>query len=406
MNERWGRFTRYGSPEVEERITALVTEAAEACSAALDPATYRAVVLIGGYGRGEGGVEATPGGERPHNNLDFLLIARSGAGDPQALKRKADEALKPLSEAHGIGLDAGVVTDGALAVSPCLVMWHDMRFGHKTLLGDADYVPSLTRFTPGAIVAYDVRNLLVNRGTLLVINDYLLRRRAPTDADRRVMVKHAVKAIIGYGDALLFFRRAYHWSYAEKQRRMQTRTDVAPDFRALYDEAVEFRFRPNYAAYLSRDPVAWMRELRRALAPVHLECEALRLGAEGLTWATYPRRALAHEAFDRVDTLRQIARKVVNVLKRETPVQGLPFDAALGALTAGMAGAMPILFPVIAYDLEDGAYRSTAWSMLSAASTAADDLRAAYLGAWGRYGDVNFGLALERLGLAMEGPSA
>lgn len=139
---------------------------------------------------------------------------------------------------------------------------------------------------------------------------------------------------------------------------------------------------------------------------MHLECEALRLGAEGLTWATYPRRALAHEAFDRVDTLRQIARKVVNVLKRETPVQGLPFDAALGALTAGMAGAMPILFPVIAYDLEDGAYRSTAWSMLSAASTAADDLRAAYLGAWGRYGDVNFGLALERLGLAMEGPSA
>src|SRR5690606_3500364 len=120
---------------------------------------------------------------------------------------------------------------------PCLVMWFDMRFGHKVLLGDPSFARGLDRFRLSRIEPADVRNLLVNRGTLLVINDLLFDGPGGNDeAARRTALKHAMKAVIGYGDALLYFLGEYDHSYVEKQRRMRIRRDVPAAFRDLYDE--------------------------------------------------------------------------------------------------------------------------------------------------------------------------
>ncbi|MDX8412422.1 MAG: hypothetical protein R8K46_11220 [Mariprofundaceae bacterium] len=402
MERNWGRFTAKGGEAVEKRVTALVREAASAIASAIPADSYRAVILIGGYGRGEGGVERLESGEVPHNNLDFLLIGEhASAGELSGLKQRIDERLQPIAAREGIGLDVGATSVAGLQRSPCLVMWYDMRFGHKTILGDADFVPSLTQFDVQHVVPADIRNLLVNRGTLFVINDMLLEREQLSEKDKRTIVKHAVKGIIGYGDALLYFLGDYSWSYLEKQQRMRKQQHVPEGFRRLYDEAMEFRFLPHYEDYLRRDLAAWMEELRAQLAPVHLQCESMRLQRAELAWSDYAQTALAYTLMDSALSLRGWARKLRNAMHCPPPPSQCSMTAQLGFRASGMQGVLPIIFPLIAYRLDNQAFRDLGGSILHAPDTRDENLRRAYLKAWGTFGDINFATVLEKLGLSL-----
>jgi hypothetical protein len=215
------RFTARGGPAIEAEARQVAVGIAATARRVVPTDALRALVLLGGYGRGEGGVEHRNGREYLHNNLDLLLILEPGAQRESAqIKAALEQALAPIATGAGVGIDLGTITTTQLRRAPCLVMWYDMRHGHKTLLGDRKFVPSLNRFRIDRILPSDVRNLLVNRGTLLALNDVLLDENPTDPAVRRAVVRHAVKAIIGYGDALLYTRGAYHWSYLEKQRRM------------------------------------------------------------------------------------------------------------------------------------------------------------------------------------------
>ena len=91
MSSRYGRFTVRGGEAVERLLTELVAAAAARVDEAIAASEYRALVMIGGYGRGEGGVQIVDGVERPHNNLDFLLIAEtSRAGGTFSLSAITD----------------------------------------------------------------------------------------------------------------------------------------------------------------------------------------------------------------------------------------------------------------------------------------------------------------------------
>jgi hypothetical protein len=99
---------------------------------------------------------------------------------------------------------------------------------------------------------------MVNCGTLLLINDLLLEDEVSSLERRRTIIRHVMKGIIGYGDALFYVLGAYHWSYQERQRRMRKQVSVPESFRHLYDEAMEFRFQPSYVKYLEHDfPDGW-----------------------------------------------------------------------------------------------------------------------------------------------------
>ncbi|GAB4455777.1 MAG: hypothetical protein OHK0029_12430 [Armatimonadaceae bacterium] len=104
----WGRFTAFGSDRVEAELRDIVGDVVAALEPNLRHEPVRCLALIGGYGRGEGGVETTASGEeRPHNNLDFLLIGNRAA-TPETmsrLKSTLDPLLHRLSEKYGIGLD-------------------------------------------------------------------------------------------------------------------------------------------------------------------------------------------------------------------------------------------------------------------------------------------------------------
>ncbi|NOK18544.1 hypothetical protein [Corallococcus carmarthensis] len=396
-----GRFTLKGSAELEARIARVVGDAATIIQGHVPRSTLRTLALMGGYGRGEGGVDRRDGAERPHNNLDFLLVLERA---PRAgLKAELDEALEPLRERHGLGLDLGIMTVRSLRKSPCLVMWYDARFGHKTVAGDASFLPGLTHFTRDAILPDDVRNLAVNRGTLLVINEALRDKGALDDEEaRRTILRHTAKAIIGYGDALLFFLGAYDWSYAEKRRRMAGRHDVPDGFRRLYDEASAFRLEPDDTRFAPRELGPWMDEVRTRLADVHLACEAARLSVPGLKWAGYVERTLKHSLGEgglRPGVWLRRVRNLVRFRPGASPELGL--RARLGLRLGGPRGVLAAAFPFVAFDVGGTQGAGFARRVLGAASGSPADLRRAYLRCWSESGDPNFAHVARKLGLVL-----
>jgi hypothetical protein len=407
MRSIWGRFTAFGSPRAESAVTEIVSAVADAVELAIPSGRYRAFAVIGGYGRGEGGVEIVEGVEHPHNNLDFLLVLHSDfAHERNAIKQQLDEPLRLLAESQGIGIDLEIVSDQQLAKAESLVKWYDMRYGHKTILGDREYLPSLTHFRVDRIPANDVRNLLVNRGTLCLINSALLEKRELTLEERKTIIKHAIKAIIGYGDALLYFQGFYHWSYKEKQDRMAERTNVPAGFQALYAEALAFRFQPDYALYVSRDLTQWMAALYRRLEPVHLLCEAQRLGHKSLTWSQYADVAFKHVLVEDLLSAEGLTKKVMRLTGRSSdPLMSDLRTASpltrFGCRCGGMQNALPILFPAVAYDSAEPADRERARMLLGAYDSTQRNLRRAYLQAWGYHIDTRVPTVLNRFGVSL-----
>lgn len=380
-----------GGLDVEMSITALVSQVAEVVQNILKPEQFHVLILTGEYGRGEGGVERIGTKEYPDGNLDFMVLTTPAVErERDNLKCDLDENLLQLSTCYNTGLDVTFISVAKLLRSPCRVMEYGMRFGHKTILGDDRFIPSIHRFSVERIVPKDVLNVLVNRGTLLVINERILQKGDLPEAERKQFVKRMMKCAIGYGDALLFFLGDYHWSSAEKQRRMRNRTDVDVSFRRLYDEAVEFRFQSDYSVFLDRDFNRWIGELREQVAPIHLQCESLRLAQPALTWKSYPEMAFRHTLREENYSLCAVAKKMANFFHWRSYPGRASWPARLGYRCSGMRGLLPLLFPPIAYHLEDKEYCELARQALKARSADISDLRVAYLRKWSVYGDENF----------------
>jgi hypothetical protein len=405
MQSRWSRYTVYGSADVEQTVSTIVREVAVRVDKTVPSEHLRCLVLFGGYGRGEGGVEAQGEKAVPHNNLDFLVITKKVTRKQQAdYQRQVNEAVQPVRERFGVGVDLTAISDKKLKSAPSLVMWYDMRFGHKTVLGDANFVPSLKHFDLSKIPAWNVRDLMVNRGTLIVINDFLLDEldSSLSEKGRRSIVKHAMKAIIGYGDSLLFFLNDYDWSYCKKQARMKDHTRVPPEFQRLYEEAISFRFQPDYSSYLQRDLTEWMDELRETLKPVHLSCEQKRLGKPSLTWSEYFDTALRHAMFEDLGSARGIAKKARNLMRREAIGRHRPLTARLGGRSVGLTGCVPIVFPVLSFFVDDERLRFLAGDLLGEVVSTPRELRRLYLQRWGMHGDTNFNSFLRDHAMSVE----
>ena len=153
---------------------------------------------------------------------------------------------------------------------------------------------------------------------------------------------------------------------------------------------------------MQRDLGPWMDEIRRMLEPVHRRCESQRLGLDSLEWTTYPEIAYKKTLFLEALSPRAWAKKAVNFARTKGAgsLQGIP--ARLGYRMLGLRGALPMIFPVVAYHLADEHLREVARDICGARSTDLNELRRAYLAAWGVVGDDNFESVLKKWNLSLE----
>ncbi len=396
------RYTLRGGPAVERRIGAMVTRVANLVKHNIAADDYRSLLLLGGYGRGEGGVIRQNGEELPHNNIDFLLVTTPRAALRRAaLKRRLDELLAPVAREESLGIDTGVICDVELRFAPARVIWFDLRWGHQTVLGDAGFIPSLRPLTAQGIEIDDVHNLLVNRASLLVINDAIMQRGTPSGRDAEFVVKHLMKAIIGHGDALLFARGRYHASYAEKQKRMRELKQVLPGLAALYEEAAEFRFEPCYDRYLGSDFKTLAERTRETLALAHLAFERFRCGDDTCSFRDHPGRILFTEDNSPQSLVTGSKYLLRSFIRRPGPL-GLPYPLEMAVRRAHPRKILAAVLPAILYGPTHEEEATLVQNILGAEGSSQCELRAAYLSHWAQVGDPNFPTTARQLGLSIE----
>lgn len=391
-------FTHSGSDEAERRVKCVVNEVAEIVGQIIPPQYVLALVLIGGYGRGEGGVRTNAGRQVPNNNLDFLLIGRNQCRRQfSGWQQLADRRLERLQHNYDIGIDLSIISGRTLRRAPCRIMWYDMKGGHRTILGDAEFVPSLNRFRLDRIPAWDVHNLIVNRGTLLLINDCLPDLK-DDESLQRIRLRHRAKAVIGYGDALLFCHGQYHWSYARKQKRMQSLEMIPSSFRQLYAEASDFRFHPDKIA---GNLLSSGRTVRQLCEVAHRKFESHRLKQTLDSWEPYLETALRNGWREDAGSITGWLRNFRNMIRnRADESLGHDWKSNLGQRLIAPQRMLGLLSPAVLYQDCPPLLRQTAATWLGTESTERTCLTNAYLRHWGQVVDRNFFRAWRRVNIS------
>jgi glycosyltransferase involved in cell wall biosynthesis len=378
----WSKLTIYGSEKVETLLNNLFQEIKETVEGdSVLNTQCRVLVSIGGYGKSEGGVLIENGVETPHNNLDLVLISKSQNTDE--IKSRLNEKLKPASDKYNIEIDTSVVSERKLSQSPHFLVWYEMTKGHKFITGDNTFIDSLKMNDLNKVPVGDFQDLIVNRGSLLIINQWLLKRRALlTDGDKKILIKHVMKAVIGFGDGYLYFSGRYHWSYREKQKLIRQCKELPSEFLDLYNTAAEFRFKPDYKPYLQMNLQEWMQQLMPIFRRVFYKSESLRLGIPLDNKNLYLQSAIQVAFQENFWSLRSVRNKVKGFI--EPPA--VSFGNTQFYLLSPQQ-RLGILFPLVAFDLENNL---SELAIYFRTEENAEAIRDSYVKLWGKYFDKNF----------------
>lgn len=445
----YGKFTVFGSEEIEQKITSLIDEVKLKIQHEVPSHLYRTIALIGSYGKGEGGVE----NGHAHNNLDFLIVSKTFF---PSLREKVRALITPISKKYEIGFDISEISESKLSLSSPHLLWYEMVHEHKFLLGDRKYLPSLPFGDVDSVLEQDLIELMVNRGTLLIINRFLLdtyqpltrishiisskdgrdgesdslsivREYCPTDKARaigsedgmtdhsdlprvceksglnrtlsKVFIKHMMKAIIGFGDAYLFFHGHYHWSYRERLARISLHPAIPSELKEKYQEAAEFRFQPDYEKYLDRDFAGWLSSIEKLLSSIYLECEKIHLKDSDLQIINYCDRVLESSFWEEWTRLSGLFRKGRGLIHPPHNPLGTSLLAKTSFWLLSPSARLRMMFPIVAFWGNDEKLRQKVALFLNSPSNSIEDLRKAYLQQWKIHGDVNFFRSVEEWNL-------
>lgn len=281
------RFTADGSPALEDHLAQTCRKIAAGLRGLLPPRRLEAVLLGGGYGRGEGGVLRTPEGDRPYNDLEFYVFLRGNRHLNDRLHGRAVHVLgEILTPQAGIEVEFKVASLRELARKPVSMFSYDLVAGHRWLIGSEEMLADCAHHRDaGQIPLTEATRLLMNRCTGLLFSQERLQRATFTAADADFTRRNIAKAELALGDAVLVTYGQYHWSVRERHQRLQriAAAERRPWLAAVlrhHARGVEFKLHPERSLAareaLQRDHAAVSELARQAW----LALESTRLRVE------------------------------------------------------------------------------------------------------------------------------
>ncbi len=246
------RFTLDGSAELEAHLARTCERIAAGIHGLVPSQKLEAVLLGGGYGRGEGGVLQTAEGDQPYNDLEFYVCI---TGNRHWNERRFGRALHVLGEIltpqAGIEVEFRITSLAELRAGTVSMFSYDLLTGHRWLVGDESLLEGCRHhLDPEDIPLAEATRLMMNRGSGLLFAAERLARARFTPADADFVTRNIAKAQLGAGDAMLTAYGQYHWSVRERQRRFERlvhceRLPWLPELVQHHAEGTEFKLHPH-----------------------------------------------------------------------------------------------------------------------------------------------------------------
>lgn len=303
-------FTNDGNEKAEARIAGDQVLVSEYVTGVVPKKHFEALVLMGGYGRGEGGYYLINGEASPYNDYDYFVIVKN-------MSRKAASALQKtlktlahrLSKIVGIEIDLAVLRSESLASAPRTLMNAEMKWGHHVLAGNPDALDPMPGEPFDKLALGEFTRLMNNRGALLLMNARRLEAGVELSGyDRGEFFKFLLKAVLACGDAFLAIEGVYHPLYAEKQARlMMLKNFPGVDFINLYKLAVDQKFHPDARSFRDEDPEAWQRQIIDCWLDAFSKLETCRTGCQIRSWRDYAQLVVPKGQLEASQNLKNFA---------------------------------------------------------------------------------------------------
>ena len=285
------RYTYDGSAEVEARIEHDQQLIAQEVVAAVVPEHFHALVLMGGYGRGEGGYTWHADEPAPYNDYDYFLVLKDmSRRKARLLQAQLQTLAHQLSEKVGVEVDLAVLRSESLHRLPFTLMHAEMQWGHRVIAGHPDVLADMPAMPFKSLGLGEFSRLMNNRGALLLLNaqSLAISDSCLSNESRATFFKYLNKAVLACGDALLAAHGIYHPSYIEKMQRIETIAELpVDDFIQLYSGALEQKFHPAPEQYNDENLEDWQDRITQCWLKTLKLFEDQRLGKDIADWDNY-----------------------------------------------------------------------------------------------------------------------
>jgi hypothetical protein len=261
------RFTIDGSDALEQNLARLCAQVTDRVRTLMGQRLH-ALVLGGGYGRGQGGVLCTDTGEEPYNDLEFYVFARgSRLLNEKRFRTPLAELGEELSSSASLHVEFKLDSFRHFRRAPVTMFSYDLVSGHKLLHGPSNLFEGCAHHTDArAIPLSEATRLLFNRctGLLLALEKLDAPDLTPEAAD--FIGRNLAKARLAFGDAVLASFGQYHWSCLERNRRLNMLRFPGPlpwidKVRHHHDLGVQFKLHPVRTAKSRQDFTSDSNEL-------------------------------------------------------------------------------------------------------------------------------------------------
>jgi hypothetical protein len=243
------RYTLKGDAAFDKMLDKYLNDISEAVKKNDVSEDIAAVILGGGYGRGEGGVFETSDGQKMlYNDLDLFVITKNLS---RSRLKKIDEVLsvlgKTLSKDIGVDVDFGPAKSLKQIVKmPFTMMWQELRQGYLVIYGSENVLDSLPDYDLHDLPRSEGLRLLLNRGTGLLLARQKLEQEDINTEDCDFAGRNLYKAVLACGDVALILKNKYCLSV---QDRLHLLEEFDVPLADLYHKAVQFKLSPQIYSF-------------------------------------------------------------------------------------------------------------------------------------------------------------
>jgi hypothetical protein len=259
----------------------------------------QAIVVTGGYGRGEGGVYKNKDGYQLVNDLDLAVFVEKNY---YHVKRKYNSLIEKLVSdlqpyAKGLKqIDIQITNTWVYRFAPNLVANYEIKNGYKTIYGTMNLSKIMPRLKAENLPLYDGTNYFRSRGSGMLLSAiYFLTNNLDNPKIRENFQIETQKACLAMGDAILLMAKQYHYSYQERLRRvklLENNNNVIPrhlleKVAKLYYWGSERKLRPSFEWAGNKTMIGKWFGVRNTFGEFFLWFESRRLNKGFRNWLDY-----------------------------------------------------------------------------------------------------------------------